>query len=1038
MHRREIFLLILWFTTISTYISAQAPDGFVVNTRHLSADDGLVNDAVLCGLQDSQGFIWLGTPDGLQRYDGVQFKLYSREKNGLQANNVCHLALGSPGLLWITYASAVNLPGRVIDILDTKTGTIKSFTQTFGSSAPVAEKDIFLAIANEVGDVFLVTIKNEVWMYRNKVFKKIYNHPKRLLYTRRTWQHRAKGAHLWLTLNSGDNIKVDTSGVWHDVLVPGYTYVHPRTLYPNGSALLCANEEDASRQPLSSHFFLADAVGKVSPVSNLAPDLTKDGFQDLYQFGKWDLHTGTIGLQNEKGISLVTPDGKSIITVVDSVTLSTRHNAILKGVFSDASGKFWLCTSYGIWIADVRPRRFRNFLDRSRLTIPLTNGNQARGIIRTDHGTTLAALWDGVYEFSETSGEVLRRVPCHIPTVLFRDNGHIRAVTRDSILDLQAGKGIAIAGIGSGHGNEIWAIFRDGKRLLAGTIHGIWDIGGPYSDWKLIPGQQKDKTGWCYHFCRDHNGVIWASTSKGLLKIVNGRITESYLGEKGTLPATDILQVSEDRNGDLWLCTNGSGLIYWNRKSNRFKKYTVADGLSSNVLYGLLTDEEGLFWISSNRGLIHFDPKGGTIKVYTTKDGLIDNEFNRLSYYKADDGQLYFGGVNGLVTFHPKDLNRARANSYQAPLRIRSFYRYNAGQDRLEDQTEELLQSKTIEIRPEDRFYTLNFRLLDFEPQQHTYAYRIEGLENQWSYLTESSLRLGNLPYGDYVLRIKGRNNGGTWSTSQLVLRLKVLRPFYRETWFIILGSLAVAALVWLAVRWRERRLRAANDRLEQVISQRTGQLAQMLHEKDLLMKEIHHRVKNNLQVISSLQQMQASRSLEPAVRAALTDSQNRVLSIAFIHENLYRHDDLKGVEMKSFVHELGVHVLEVFTDKGQEISVEQHVEQVTLDIDTAVPIGLILNELLTNSCKHAFRGRSEGKITIVLKQESSGHFKLEYSDDGPGLDAATDLLSAGTLGLKLVTRLAEQLDGKLEYHNSPQATFVITFKDFETRNTDQ
>ena len=296
------------------------------------------------------------------------------------------------------------------------------------------------------------------------------------------------------------------------------------------------------------------------------------------------------------------------------------------------------------------------------------------------------------------------------------------------------------------------------------------------------------------------------------------------------------------------------------------------------------------------------------------------------------------------------------------------------------------------------------------------------------------------LSAGCYVKACAGKHPFPPVEQNELMLMIKqpVQSIICPQLWLLALAIVLACIILWHCTSRYVRSIRKEKEELEYIMEQRTGELADILHEKDLLMKEIHHRVKNNLQMISALQQMQASRSQDAGVRAALADSQNRVLSIAFIHQNLYQHNDLKGVEMQSFVRELSGHILAVCTDHEQYIHIGHDIAPLTLDIDTAVPLGLIVNELLTNSCKHAFCDRNEGRIFIRLVMSAApGNYLLEYRDDGPGLNAALDLSKADSLGLKLISQLAEQLDGTLQYQQAPLNRFVLTFKDFETRSAD-
>jgi two-component sensor histidine kinase len=353
------------------------------------------------------------------------------------------------------------------------------------------------------------------------------------------------------------------------------------------------------------------------------------------------------------------------------------------------------------------------------------------------------------------------------------------------------------------------------------------------------------------------------------------------------------------------------------------------------------------------------------------------------------------------------------------------------------DHTPDVIRTNTITLNPENRLFTLEASLLNYkDPEQTTYYYRIEGLDKNWHAQKDRAFRFSNLPYGNHKLHIRARAADGTPSANECVLDLRVIPPFYRRLWFIFSFIAALVLLIAIVYFIRTRRLRHEKERLEQMVRERTADLQAALQKQGVLMKEIHHRVKNNLQVISALQQMQSSRTVDPFVKSALEDSQNRVLSIAFIHHNLYIHDDLKGVEMKSFIRELVSHMVSVFTAPNCNVDITEEVEPISLDIDTAVPLGLIINELLTNSFKYAFLGRTSGHISIHLSAFSNdGAFTLEYADDGPGLPEDIDPMKARSLGLRLIRQLSRQLDGEVLPTTGRGARYSLRFRNYEARN---
>lgn len=254
---------------------------------------------------------------------------------------------------------------------------------------------------------------------------------------------------------------------------------------------------------------------------------------------------------------------------------------------------------------------------------------------------------------------------------------------------------------------------------------------------------------------------------------------------------------------------------------------------------------------------------------------------------------------------------------------------------------------------------------------------------------------------------------------------------------WLTLGGLALVSLlsVGLAVILRQNRRRAAVIRRQaEVLQKQTDELQALLGEKELLIREVHHRVKNNLQVISGLLQLQSTRSAEASVKAALDDTQNRVLSIAFIHHNLYRNGDLGTVEIASFLRELIGHLEAVYA--AHPVRIDLDVPPLQLDIDTAVPLGLVINELLTNSFKYAV-ATAGGSIRMQIGRTAAGHYALHYQDSGPGLPDGIDTAQSRSLGLRLVQQLARQLGGTVTYAGQPRNHVHFTFKDAAARGAE-
>jgi two-component sensor histidine kinase len=226
----------------------------------------------------------------------------------------------------------------------------------------------------------------------------------------------------------------------------------------------------------------------------------------------------------------------------------------------------------------------------------------------------------------------------------------------------------------------------------------------------------------------------------------------------------------------------------------------------------------------------------------------------------------------------------------------------------------------------------------------------------------------------------------------------------------------------------KTRALATMNRAMEVEIEERLKQLKTSLHEKDILLKEVHHRVKNNLQVISSLIDLQAERITDPATRTLFRDTRDRVRSMALVHEKLYQSADLAHTELGAYIRNVMKELFLAHGEVSSKVSLQLELEPVFLPIDMAIPCGLILNELATNSLKHAFAGRERGTIEIHLTSTENHSVRLLFRDDGWGLPSGLNLQAAESLGLRLIRMLSKQLRGEVMTQSGEGTMFELRF----------
>ena len=229
--------------------------------------------------------------------------------------------------------------------------------------------------------------------------------------------------------------------------------------------------------------------------------------------------------------------------------------------------------------------------------------------------------------------------------------------------------------------------------------------------------------------------------------------------------------------------------------------------------------------------------------------------------------------------------------------------------------------------------------------------------------------------------------------------------------------------------------LETANDELERRVQERTKELTQtnhklagLLDEKELLLKEVHHRVKNNLQVISSLLNLQADYIKDPAALQIFTESRNRVRSMALIHEKLYQSHDLARIDFADYIRSLTSSLLAGYAQKSSQVRISVEIEQMMLGVDAAVPCGLIVNELVTNCFKYAFTNGRPGQIQIAMVRQPGEQLRLSVADDGVGFPKDVDFRNTESLGMQIITTLSEQLEGTVQMSNTAGTEFAICF----------
>ncbi|MEO8766042.1 MAG: histidine kinase dimerization/phosphoacceptor domain -containing protein [Ginsengibacter sp.] len=1022
---------------------------YTITKRLLSIEDGLASHEVFCGLQDKAGFLWFGTRNGLNRYDGKNCLLFTRQRNNLQDNKVVQLAKDDAGNLFIEYGSTgfqLTTNGKV-DVMNAVTQKVKPLTAAF-PNMPFKEEEVYW-ISNDGTDEinFLTAYPFRLWKYESK-----------------------KGFTL--------RYQVDDWDRQDPFPAANYRSTGPLCLFGKGKALLKLTNQ--SKQYLISKdtvitFTQEDALRSL-PIGFTSENnllITYNTKSEINSFlvgmvtGEGKIETAAdlskYNLEAVKGkywyqVSS-SPNSASCIFYIGSDALYLwNENAFLKVVtkseikafenlffyqlFPDSIGNLWLCTSIGVFQLMIERNRFLQYFTSNQQN--MQSNSQARGIYADETGRVAANIWTHTFLQQGDQMQSVSDAEIKYALVNHRSDLYCGGYNLFSYNEVNN----TITKYPGGQGSEIWSMYSlSDSLLLLGRTDGCTLFNSRTHRFDSIRTADKNtpEAKFVYRFFKNDD-TLWAIAENGLYKVIRIHSQGSpdsfrIVNERSPIiNSLSLLDAYADKNGIYWLATSGEGLYRWDRKANSFRQFNITSGFPSEVLYRIEPDNYDNLWISSDYGLIRFNKKTFSIKTYTTADGISHNEFNRTSSFRAIDGRIFFGGLDGVNAFQPKDF-LTDTNSLNIPLRIIAFNQFVGSKNGLVNKTMELLNTSQITLAPNDQFFTLEFQLLDFSKDEvHRYAYQIDGVDKDWNYINENSIRISGLPYGNFMLHIKAQNHEGAWSKSELNIPLHVIKPFYLQWWFIGLVALLFVLTIYRVIKFRTKQLAADKNKLEQTVGERTVQLkqslseqAELLAEKDVLMREIHHRVKNNLQVISGLLELQSNRLGDEAAKDALREGRNRVRSIALIHQNLYQFENLSTIELSRFVKELFRQVASVFK---QQKNVVTNIEVPTLylDIDSAVPLGLIMNELLSNSLKYAFSDVAAGKINMAIHTVTDGKYQLLYSDNGPGLPPGFDFKKASTLGIQLINDLSRQIGGSVRYETNNGAVFTINFTNRNTR----
>jgi diguanylate cyclase (GGDEF)-like protein len=828
-----------------------------IRFSHLSLEQGLSQSAVSCILQDHRGYMWLGTQDGLNRWDGYSFTVFKndpQDPESLSGNAIWALHEDGDGSLWI------GTDGGGLARLNLHTNSFSALKNDPTNPASLSSNRIRAIAETPDGALWVGTDRGGLNRFdrRTGAFTRFLHEPSKpdsLANDQiRALAVDAKGT-LWIGTQEGlDRLDPGRAGFFHYRNDPnradslGDDRIRALLVARDGAVWVGGYAKGLARlDPATGSFslFRNDPANGDSLSQNTVWSLLEDS-------------EGTLWVGTNGGLNALRPGESSFARYLHQPTdpASLANNRVLS-LYQDRGGVLWI-GAQGSGLDKWNPLTGAFVLFKSDISAGSTLSNDYVQAFATDPDGTLFVGTSGGLNVLDPARRIVR-VFRHDPknpasladdrvmTLARTSDGRIWVGTFEAGLDrFDPARGTfthfrhepAKPGSLSGNGVTSLLVDREGA-LWVGVMGGGLNRFQPstetfvrYRNDPATPASLSDNN--VLALAEDSTRMIWVGTEHGGLNRFD-RASGSFLHYQNDRARADSLApgivfcLHEDRKGTLWIGTQGGGLSGWNledRKASRpvFRRYGEKDGIPNDTIYGILEDEKGTLWLSTNRGLSNFDPEAGTFRNFDQSYGLQSNEFNFGASHRSVSGEMFFGGINGFNAFFPSHIRR---NAYVPPVLLTGFYLLMKPVRLPRDVSE----PADVHLTYKDYVVSFEFAALDFTaPAKNRYAYKLEGFDRDWvDSGTSRRATYTNLPAGRYVFRVKGSNSDGVWNEKGASLGIIVTPPPWKSRWAFLLYGLAILAVIASFVRRSRKELEREAERgrlLEVEVQKRTNELA--------------------------------------------------------------------------------------------------------------------------------------------------------------------------------------------------------------------
>ena len=961
-------------------------DGFNFKIyKNIPNDSNSLSDNEITSIfEDKYGFLWLGTlGGGINKYNRKHehFHHYFLPKNGTAGNIVYSIYEDNRGILWIGTDDNILLYNRESDFFTT--------VKFWGENYPCSAKCIF---QDKKGNYWIAAKNGLFNMDINKKNTKIFHHEPKNKNSLSSDNIRNiiedKFGILWIGTEDGGLNKYDRKTNTFSV----YKNIPNDKNSISGNSIKALKEDSDGRLWIGTIYALDLYDPKVDKFIHYKNDylnpesLSDDYINCIYEdksrtlwFGTWSWGLNKYSKYKNK-FKHIRKEWQDKNTLTDNYITS---------IYEDRDENLWIGAYEGLNRYNKKTGIFYNYdIIQENKKIR----NSILSIIDFTPGNILLGTFTGVKKLGISSEKITHFFP------VVNSSEYAHYVINSMVNDEDGSQWI---------GTESAGLYKyNAKRKTSIKYQYNSQVQGSISCNKINI------------IFKDLNGTKWIGTTNGLNQYMDNR--DSFIhflhdaSDKNSLSNNNVTSICEDQNRIIWLGTSGGGLSKLNKVKNNFTNYNEKQGLSSDVIKGMIADDSGYLWISTNKGLSKFNTETEVFRNYASSDGLLGSEYYIGSFYKSKNGEMFLGGNAGINRFFPE---KVLDNPYKPSIIITAFKKFNEEVTFSKDMSE----IDQIELLYNDDFFSFEFSALDFvNPEKNQFAYKLEGFDTSWIYTgTRRYASFTNIDGGEYIFRVIGSNSDGVWNKEGTSIKIIVAFPPWKRWWAYVLYALFFMAITYTIVvirtRIQQRKIIESRKR-EKILSDSKIALVEHMKQSTVLQEEERYRVSRELHdgINPVLAEIKKSMNRLLQDTSIPTESVNKLTGLNGIIQNLINEVKVISYQLRpADLDRFGLLVaLKNYFDNYMNnydigITFDWELSDQRLRSEIESHIFRIIQEALNNIQKYA-----EASLVEVKFTQNNGIMEITIKDDGKGCDLIK-AVSKNSYGLKNMKERANFFNGE-------------------------